>query len=194
VNFADAPRAAEVEPLVFVQGVSEEFRTLSAQAQNNIAVVEGLCAGLNVIRVVLVEEQQFVAYDALFEFEERELVDLEFAPSPRAPAALQATLLRDASAVRRAFYPTLPNLRWIATHSEPRPTDAQTDELRSGMRQLAPRLAHEVFELGYPPRIGGFLSPPAPGSYLLLTARDMPSFGGYISLHVERLEAVSPQR
>jgi hypothetical protein len=62
------------------------------------------------------------------------------------------------------------------------------------MRQLAPRLAHEVFELGYPPRIGGFLSPPAPGSYLLLTARDMPSFGGYISLHVERLEAVSPQR
>lgn len=193
VNFANAPRAAEVEPLVFVQGVSQEFRTVSASAQNNIAIVEGLCAGLNVIRVVLAEEHHFVAYDALFDLEEHELVDLEFAPSPRAPARLQTSLPRNENAVVRAFYPTLPNLRWIAQQTQPMPDGATSDELSRQMQLLAPELAPELFGIGYPPRIGGFLAPPAPGSYLLLTAPDETNMG-YISLVVEHCEAVSAPR
>jgi len=192
LNFANAPRAAEVEPLVFVQGVSREFRTISAQTTNKIVVVEGLRTGLNIIRVVLAEKSQLVAYDALFEFEDDKVVDLDFAPSPRSPATLQTTLPRDEKALLRGFYPTLPNLSWVATHTEPTPAGAKSDELSRRMQLLAPKLADELFDIGYPSRIGGFLAPPAPGSYLLLTAQDAPNMGdGYIDLHVERVEAVS---
>lgn len=61
------------------------------------------------------------------------------------------------------------------------------------MQLLAPKLAPEFFGIGYPPRIGGFLAPPAPGSYLLLTAQDEKNMG-YISLVVEHCEAVSAPR